>query len=760
MTQTYDGHGRNGQAFTIPTQTNPSDNADALPVIDGEVLSVSTETVHESTDSTVHGAVHDSVHEPVHEDGDGERVRVLVDPAEVRTDKAFTSRMVAALQAKREPVIAPWLRSKQEFMALVRWYAGHVGHTAAFHTVRCPLYAAKLAARSPVGAVRVLRRTVRWATDAEAKTLRKSAIDRGDDDAYLKLAAQRDKDVAGRKTLAMLGAVVVAAGVLVIVGFAPWWAQCLAVIAAIGVLGPIGGRADKPVVSTRAVERSQTPKLTSDIVIRALNALQISPISQAVARGELDRAFTSPITRDGPGWRAELDLPYGVTATDVMDRRDKLASGLRRPLGCVWPEPVTDVHTGRLVLWVGDQDMSKATQPKWPLRNTGTVDLFKPAPFGTDQRGRWANLTMMFTSTAIGSIPRMGKTFALRELLLIAALDPRAELHAYDLKGTGDLSPLAPVAHAYGVGDDPEDIEAALADLRALRQEMRRRAKVIRNLPRDLCPENKVTPELASRKDVRLHPIVLAVDECQIWFEHGDYGKEFEEIVTDLVKRGPALGIVTMLATQRPDAKSLPTGINANVSTRFCLKVRDHTSNDMVLGTSAHRNGIRATQLSWNDKGMGYLVGEGEDAKIVRTVYIDAPAAEKIAARARAAREAAGNITGHAAGETPAVPTGPAVSLLEDIAAVFAADEDKLWSERVVDRLAKLRPEVYGTWATQEATAKATQLAAALKPFGVDTAQVYGIKDDGKRGNRRGIERDHVTAALNTYRSAGTVNGE
>ena len=36
-----------------------------------------------------------------------------------------------------------------------------------------------------------------------------------------------------------------------------------------------------------------------------------------------------------------------------------------------------------------------------------------------------------------------------------------------------------------------------------------------------------------------------------------------DTIATDLAKRGPALGIIQMLATQRPDAKSIPTGVSA-----------------------------------------------------------------------------------------------------------------------------------------------------------------------------------------------------
>ena len=302
----------------------------------------------------------------------------------------------------------------------------------------------------------------------------------------------------------------------------------------------------------------------------------------------------------------------------------------------MWPEGNAEVHPGRMVLWVGDQDMSKSRQPVWPLRKAGTVDLFKPQPFGTDQRGRWVEITLMFISMVIGAVPRMGKTFTLRELLLIAGMDPRAELHAYDLKGTGDLSPLAPISHRYRAGDEPEDIAYALADLRALSAELRRRAKVIRELPKDLCPENKVTPELADKKSLGLHPIVIGVDECQKWFEHPEYGAEIEEICTDLVKRGPALGIVIILATQRPDAKSIPTAISDNAVMRFCLKVTGQPANDMVLGTSAYRNGFKATTFSFRDKGIGILLGEGDEPRTTRTVNIDGPDAEQLAARARA----------------------------------------------------------------------------------------------------------------------------
>ncbi|MDI5971516.1 cell division protein FtsK [Streptomyces sp. SL13] len=642
--------------------------------------------------------------------------------------------------AQLRAIVPAWAKSRAELTGMAKWLAAYHAHQVGYHAVRSPLYAAKLALRAPSGAAKFVGGTARWVRDAEGEPVRLAAVRREDAGEYLKLSRQRDGRVRMRTLVATLGMLFGLGAALALYVLAPEWLPAVSTAAVVLALGAAGTPADQP-VATRAVELPKVQRLTSDIVLRALGALSISQINQAMGKGRDGFAFTAPITRDGPGWRAEGDLPFGVTVSDVMDRRDRLASGLRRPLGCVWPEAVPEEHTGRLVLWVGDQDMSKAKQPSWPLAKAGVVDLFKPAAFGTDQRGRWVDVTLIYISGIIGAIPRMGKTFLLRLLLLIAALDPRAELHLYDLKGTGDLGPLERVAHRYRAGDDDEDIEYAIADLRALREELRRRAKVIRNLPRDICPESKVTSALADNKSLGLHPIVAGVDECQVWFEHPKYGGEFEEICTDLVKRGPALGITLLLATQRPDAKALPTGISANASTRWCLKVMGQLENDMVLGTSSYKRGIRATMFAWGDKGIHYFVGEGSDARIVRSVYADAPMADVIALRARAARDAAGTLSGHALGEEPVVDPSGGFDLLADILAVVPADEPKVWNETVVARLAELRPDVYGGWEPE-------QLTAALKPHHVGTGQVWGKTEDGKGANRRGITRADIPNAI------------
>ncbi|MEU7868035.1 cell division protein FtsK [Dactylosporangium sp. NPDC049140] len=651
---------------------------------------------------------------------------------------------IAALRtAQRRPIVPAWARSRTELLTQTKWVVAYYTHACLYHVTRCPKYTCKLLIRTPRGAARFAAGTGRWVTDAEGAPVRAAAVRRENAEEYLKLSRQRDARVRLR-TLILLTSSTLALGAVTFAFLVlPPVYSYTALVFVVALLGLGGGPADRPLLDT-AVSVARAPRLTSDVVLAALGAIGVAGINQAIAkRGAKDAIrFAEPISRDGPGWRAVVDLPPGTTVDQVADKRKELASALGRPLGCVWPEGNLDVHPGRLILWVGDEDLSKSRQPAWPLLKSGTVDLFRPIPFGTDQRGRPVTLTLAFASMVVGSIPRVGKTFAARLLLLAAALDPLAELHAYDLKGMGDLAPLQPVAHRYRAGDDEDDIAYSLADMRDLAKELTRRTKVVRELPRELAPESKITPELASRKAYRLHPVVLVVDECQRWFEHPEYGDELCAIAEDLVRRGPAALIIAVFATQRPDSKSLPTGISGNAVLRFCLKVMGQMENDMVLGTSAYRNGIRATMFSRRDLGIGYLAGESDEPQIARTYYVDVPAAGAVVTRARAAREKAGTLTGHALGDQFAPAAVASVSLLDDIAAVLPVSEAKVWCETVAARLAELRPDVYGGWDGERVT-------VALKPFKVKVSQTWGTDPaTGKGANRRGFERAAVMAAL------------
>ncbi|HEY1320381.1 MAG TPA: cell division protein FtsK, partial [Streptosporangiaceae bacterium] len=452
--------------------------------------------------------------------------------------------------------------------------------------------------------------------------------------------------------------------------------------------------------------------LTQDVIARALGSLGIAGINSWLKDNDPAGLFPGPVRQDGPGWRAEVDLPFGVTATQIIERRDQLASGLRRPLGAVWPEPVTAEHAGRLELWVGREDISKAKAPPWPLLKTGAVDVFAAFPFAVDVRGRVVKAPLIYHNWLMGSIPRQGKTAAVRELACAVALDPLPALWIHENKGTGDLDDLANVSHRFVSGIDDGSIAYAAESLAMLRAECAKRGPKIKALDPKLCPDKRVTREIAQRyRDLR--PIGAIFDEVQNVMAHPKYGKQAGEDAEFVIKVGPAMGIFLILATQRPNAQSLPTGISANVSIRFCLKVMGQTENDMILGTSSYKNGIRATTFRPKvDAGLGYLIGE-DPAQVCRTYYLDVNAAKTVVARARAARERAGTLTGYALGEDT---SGPARDVLADALACFGDDSGLHWAA-LAERLADRYPD---RWAGLTGDA----ISAQLRALGVRSVQV------------------------------------
>ncbi|MFI9595746.1 FtsK/SpoIIIE domain-containing protein [Nonomuraea sp. NPDC052265] len=651
---------------------------------------------------------------------------------------------LAARREERAPLVPVWLKSQADALQVMKWQAEHAGYVMAYHSLRAPKYAAKLAARSPAGAWRLLRALARWLFDLEGRPIRRAAVSREQAAEYLALSRQRDARVKARLWTLLIGTITLVLVSIFVAVAAPTWVHWAILGLLVAALGMVGSPADQPLLD-RAVIPTRVRKLTSDQVLDALGSLGISAINQALGKNGRGITFPAPIMRDGPGWRAEVDLPLGVTVAEVLEKRDKLASGLRRALGCVWPEPVSEEHPGRLALWVGDIEMRKARQPAWPLLKSGQVSLFEPVPYGNDQRGRPVSILLMFANVLIGSMPRYGKTFALRVLLLACALDPLAELRLFELKGTGDLSAMERVAHHYAKGATDSAKAACVASLAEVYAELDRRAEVIDGLPRHQAPEFKVTPELAARRDLGLHPMVVAIDECQELFADDEHGEEAAEYATAIIKRGPALGIILILATQRPDKDSLPKAISANAGIRICLRVMGWQENDMILGTGTHQAGIKATMFTLHDKGISWAVGIAEHPAIVRSAYLDGPVSELIAERAHQLRQAAGTLSGQAIGQQP--PQRVSYDLLADILTVTTAKEEKVWNSTVVDRLAEFRPDAYGQWAGLEMDAKTAALTARLKEYSIRTEDTWGRDAAGRGRNRKGLNRADVIKA-------------
>src|SRR6266511_6087690 len=82
-------------------------------------------------------------------DGDPEAAPVLVDSPEAQRPDRVT--LAGLRAAERRPIIPAWLRSPREAREMAAWALGFVAHRSLYHLVRLPVYAERLAARSPHG---------------------------------------------------------------------------------------------------------------------------------------------------------------------------------------------------------------------------------------------------------------------------------------------------------------------------------------------------------------------------------------------------------------------------------------------------------------------------------------------------------------------------------------------------------------------------------------------------------------------------------
>lgn len=217
-------------------------------------------------------------------------------------------------------------------------------------------------------------------------------------------------------------------------------------------------------------------------------------------------------------------------------------------------------------------------------------------------------------------------------------------------------------------GDESSHVLELIGWLVELVAEVQGRYRRMRELDDVTCPESKVTPQM-SRDPVLNMPITaIVVDEVQVPLEDRTSvrvedkkltaGEYVGELLTWLAKKGPAAGIVLVLATQRPDSKTIPSGLRAVVGSRFALRVMDWRDSNIVLGEQMNTRGYDSSRLLASHKGVGILRPDGDTqagadvlALTVRTYYMPNQDWQLICQRGRALREAEGTLTGHAAGQ-------------------------------------------------------------------------------------------------------------
>ncbi|MEV8419976.1 cell division protein FtsK [Streptomyces niveus] len=442
--------------------------------------------------------------------------------------------------------------------------------------------------------------------------------------------------------------------------------------------------------------------------------------------------------RDGRGWAVIFDMPRGggKTASDVLAKREVIAQELGVDEIQVIMSRVRAAkggNAGRVSMWVADDDPYLADPVPSPLATMERFSIWDAVPFGADARGNRVSVPVIWQSMFFGGLPRRGKTFTQRLMTAAGLLDPWVRHYVADFKGGQDWMGMRHVAHRLVLGAEEDAIEAFKNMLSELLAEMERRFALFRGLPTSICPEGKLTPQIIEK--YKMPFIFLTVDELQEAFLAMD-DKDREAVVDDLgrlARRGPAAGFISNYASQRPDAKSVPTKLREIITIRCCTQVTDKTSSDMVLGSGKAAMGADASLLSEEHKGVTVLVTGPASYATVKNDLLTTAEFNTLALKGRALREAVGQISGDAAGDVTAGAGRAGVTIapvLSDVLDVMR-HSDRIHSVDLLARLVNADEDRYGDWDLDK-------LAAELDAAGVKrTTKQINIKGKNLAGYRR-----------------------
>ena len=140
-----------------------------------------------------------------------------------------------------------------------------------------------------------------------------------------------------------------------------------------------------------------------------------------------------------------------------------LARNVHRDEIEVWPTAAE--RAGHMATWVADPGVLSKSAPEYPLMHEGTADVFKGVPGGVSPRGTRSLSRSSLTTSSAAARWGMGKSNALRVVMLGCALDPLAELDVFVFANNGDFDSYRPRLARYVKGVEDDAIAAAVQRL-------------------------------------------------------------------------------------------------------------------------------------------------------------------------------------------------------------------------------------------------------------------------------------------------------
>ncbi|GAA3950247.1 plasmid transfer protein TraB [Actinomadura viridis] len=277
------------------------------------------------------------------------------------------------------------------------------------------------------------------------------------------------------------------------------------------------------------------------------------------------------------GWRARFALARGQTIQDVVAKVPAIESALGTFRGAVRVLPTRDDKANRFELRVLDTDPHADAIP-WPGPSVSSIS--EPIDLGPFEDATSARVLLLRRHGLIGGVAGSGKSGGINVLMGNLSACRDVVIWAIDLKRGMELQPWASCIDR--LATTPEQARALLRDALAV---LEARAASLATLGRRVWEPSPDAPAL-----------VIVIDE---YAELSDDATESASDTDSIARRGRAVAVTLVAATQRPTQKAMGKGaVRSQMDVRVSFRVRERKDVDLILGQGMLNAGWHAHTLN------------------------------------------------------------------------------------------------------------------------------------------------------------------
>jgi S-DNA-T family DNA segregation ATPase FtsK/SpoIIIE len=277
------------------------------------------------------------------------------------------------------------------------------------------------------------------------------------------------------------------------------------------------------------------------------------------------------------GWRARIGLARGQTIADVLAKLPAIESALGTVRGAARVLPTPDNLAHRFELRVLEIDPHADAIP-WPGPSVATIA--EPIDLGPFEDAAPARVLLLRRHALIGGIAGSGKSGGINVVMGNLSACRDVVIWAIDLKRGMELAPWASCIDR--LATTPAQARMLLQDAVAI---LEARATMLTATGRRVWVPAADTPAL-----------VIVIDE---YAELADDAPEATAYSDSIARRGRAVAVTLIAATQRPTQKAMGRGaVRSQMDIRICFRVRERKDVDLILGQGMLTAGWNAHTLN------------------------------------------------------------------------------------------------------------------------------------------------------------------